>query len=56
MKIGLCLIVKNEAHIIRESLSCTLPLIDTFSIVDTGSSDNTIQVIKDFIKKKELKE
>jgi glycosyltransferase involved in cell wall biosynthesis len=52
MKIGLCLIVKNEAHIIRESLSCTLPLIDTFSIVDTGSTDNTIQVIKDFYKEK----
>lgn len=52
MKIGLCLIVKNEAHIIRESMSCTLPLIDTFSIVDTGSTDNTIEVIKDFYKEK----
>ena len=48
MKIGLCMIVKNEEHIIRESLTCTLPLIDTYCIVDTGSTDNTIQVIKDF--------
>lgn len=46
------MIVKNEAHIIRESMSCTLPLIDTFSIVDTGSTDNTIEVIKDFYKEK----
>jgi glycosyltransferase involved in cell wall biosynthesis len=48
VKIGLCLIVKNESHIIRESLTCTLPLIDTFCIVDTGSTDNTIEVIRSF--------
>lgn len=48
MKIGLCMIVKNESHIIHESLTCTLPLIDTYSIVDTGSTDDTIQKIKSF--------
>ena len=48
IKIGLCMIVKNESHIIRESLTATLPLIDTFCIVDTGSTDNTIEVIKTF--------
>ncbi len=42
------MIVKDEAHIIHESLTCTLPLIDTYCIVDTGSTDNTIQKIKDF--------
>jgi len=52
MKIGLCMIVKNEAHIIHESLTCTLPLISTFCIVDTGSTDNTIQKIKDFYSEK----
>ena len=52
MKIGLCMIVKNESHIIHESLTCTLPLIDTYCIVDTGSTDKTIQIIKDFYESK----
>jgi glycosyltransferase involved in cell wall biosynthesis len=52
LKIGLCMIVKNEAHIIHESLTATLPLIDTYCIVDTGSSDNTIEVIKKFYEEK----
>lgn len=52
MRIGLCMIVKDEAHIIHESLACTLPLIDTYCIVDTGSSDDTIQKIKDFYSDK----
>jgi glycosyltransferase involved in cell wall biosynthesis len=46
------MIVKNEAHIIHESLTCTLPVISTFCIVDTGSTDNTIQKIKDFYSEK----
>ena len=48
MKIGLCMIVKNESHIIHEALGSTLPLISTYCIVDTGSTDNTIETIKDF--------
>jgi glycosyltransferase involved in cell wall biosynthesis len=42
------MIVKNEAHVIHEALECTLPLIDTYCIVDTGSSDDTISKIKTF--------
>jgi glycosyltransferase involved in cell wall biosynthesis len=42
------MIVKNEAHVIRESLTCVLPLIETYCIVDTGSTDDTIQVIRNF--------
>jgi glycosyltransferase involved in cell wall biosynthesis len=48
------MIVKNEAHIIHESMKCTLPLIDTFCIVDTGSTDDTIQKIKDFYKENNI--
>lgn len=48
MKLGLCMIVKNESHIIHEVLECTKNLIDTWCIVDTGSTDNTIQIIKNF--------
>uniref|UniRef100_A0A6C0B134 Glycosyltransferase 2-like domain-containing protein n=1 Tax=viral metagenome TaxID=1070528 RepID=A0A6C0B134_9ZZZZ len=54
LKLGLCMIVKNESHIIHEVLQATLPLIDTYCILDTGSSDNTVQIIKDFYAKTEI--
>lgn len=54
IKIGLCMIVKNESHIIHESLEATLNLIDTFCITDTGSTDNTVQIIEDFYRKKQI--
>jgi glycosyltransferase involved in cell wall biosynthesis len=54
-RIGLCMIVKDESHIIHEVLKSTLGLIDTYVIVDTGSSDNTIQIINDFYSKTDIK-
>lgn len=48
VRVGLCMIVKDEAHVIGECLSATLPLVDTYCIVDTGSSDGTVEVIKKF--------
>jgi glycosyltransferase involved in cell wall biosynthesis len=53
--IGLCMIVKDEAKVILDALKSTLPIIDTFCIVDTGSSDSTIQVIKDFYESHNMK-
>lgn len=47
-KICLNMIVKNESSIIRRLLSSVLPLIDTYCICDTGSTDNTIDIIKSF--------
>ena len=44
------MIVKDEAHIVHEALECTRGLIDTYCIVDTGSSDNTIEAIRNFYK------
>jgi glycosyltransferase involved in cell wall biosynthesis len=52
--IGLCMIVKNEAHIIRRCLDSVLPLLDYVLIVDTGSDDGTQQVIRDFLHEKSL--
>ena len=54
MKIGLCMIVKDESHIIHEVLQSTLAIIDTYLILDTGSTDNTIQIIKDFYEKTDV--
>jgi glycosyltransferase involved in cell wall biosynthesis len=44
--ICLCMIVKNEAPVIRRCLDSVLPLIDHWVIVDTGSSDGTQDIIR----------
>jgi glycosyltransferase involved in cell wall biosynthesis len=46
--ITLCMIVKNEAHIITDTLKSITPYINYYVINDTGSTDNTIHVIKDY--------
>uniref|UniRef100_A0A6C0HG57 Glycosyltransferase 2-like domain-containing protein n=1 Tax=viral metagenome TaxID=1070528 RepID=A0A6C0HG57_9ZZZZ len=51
-KVGLSMIVKNESHIVHEVLNSSLPFIDTFCILDTGSTDNTVQIIRDFYASK----
>lgn len=51
-KIKLCLtmIVKNEGKIIERCLESSKEYIDCISICDTGSTDNTIQLIENFMK------
>ena len=55
---SLCLnmMVKNEAHIILDTLRHLTNAIqfDYWVISDTGSTDNTIQLIQDFFKEKEI--
>jgi len=48
----LCLnmIVKNESKIILRLLTSVLPIIDSVCICDTGSTDNTIELIYGFLK------
>jgi glycosyltransferase involved in cell wall biosynthesis len=46
--VNLCMIVKDEAHVIERCLASVLPVIDYWVIVDTGSTDGTQQKIKDF--------
>jgi len=46
----LVMIVKNEAHVIKRCLASVLPIIDNWSIVDTGSTDGTQAIIQDFLK------
>jgi len=52
--IVLNMIVKNEASIIERCLNSLLEIIDAFVICDTGSTDNTIQVINDWKKKNKV--
>jgi len=49
--ICLNMIVKNESKIIERLLKSVLPIIDTYCICDTGSTDNTKTIIKDFFDK-----
>jgi glycosyltransferase involved in cell wall biosynthesis len=49
----LCLnmIVKNENKIIERLLTSVAPWIDSYCICDTGSTDNTIEIIRTFFEK-----
>lgn len=50
MNICLNMIVKNEEAVIQRCLHSTLGLIDKIVILDTGSTDKTIEIIKNFGK------
>ncbi|EMG31842.1 glycosyltransferase [Streptococcus oralis] len=54
--ICLNMIVKNEAHIIKETLDniCQYIPLDYWVISDTGSTDNTISEIQEFFQEKEI--
>ena len=54
-KICLTMIVKDEAHIIERCLDSVRGLVDFYWIVDTGSSDGTDSVIKNWFTKNNLK-
>lgn len=49
-KIRLVMIVKNESHVLERCLSSVLKFIDSWVIVDTGSTDGTQDVIRNFLK------
>jgi len=57
-KASICLnmIVKNESHIIKNTLEklCNKIQFDYWVICDTGSTDNTPQIILDFFKNKQI--
>lgn len=42
MKLGICLMVKNESSIIERCLQSIIPIADLVVITDTGSTDDTI--------------
>lgn len=44
--ICVCMIVKNESHVIGRCMRSFAPLADYYVICDTGSTDDTIEIIK----------
>lgn len=52
--ICLNMIVKNESAIITRLFDSVLNIIDTYCICDTGSTDNTIELITEYFKNKNI--
>lgn len=46
LTLALCMIVKNEAHILERCLQSVQELVDQVIVVDTGSTDNTVEVAR----------
>ncbi|MBU5344192.1 glycosyltransferase, partial [Caldifermentibacillus hisashii] len=46
--ISLCMIVKNEEDFIEQCLQSVQKLVNEIIIVDTGSSDQTINICKNY--------
>ena len=46
----LCMIVKNEHHVLRRCLESVRPVIDQWVIVDTGSTDATQDFVRDYFQ------
>lgn len=48
MKFSLCMIVKNEAKVLRDCLESLKDLMDEMIIVDTGSTDETKEIAAEY--------
>lgn len=53
-KLCLTMIVKNESRIIERCLNSVKGIIDCVSICDTGSTDNTVAIIENFLEKNHI--
>ena len=49
--ISVCMIVKNEAEMLRDCLKSVAPIADEIIIADTGSTDNTKEIAAEFTDK-----
>lgn len=46
--ISLCMIVKNEEELLARCLDCVKDIVDEINIVDTGSTDRTVEIAKQY--------
>ena len=52
--ICLNMIVKNESKIIKKLFDSVVSIIDCYCICDTGSTDNTVEYIKEYFKERNI--
>jgi tetratricopeptide (TPR) repeat protein len=45
-RIGLAMIVRNESAVIARALNSVKDFVDVWTIIDTGSTDNTVEIIR----------
>lgn len=50
MKFALILMIKNESKILQRCLQAVENVVDCFCILDTGSTDNTVEIANEFLK------
>ena len=50
--IHFCMIVKNGGKQLEDMLLCSLPFIDRWTIIDTGSNDETLDIVKKVLASK----
>lgn len=50
--ISLSIIVKNEAKVIERMLNSVYPILDYYVVVDTGSTDGTQEIVRNFFESK----
>ncbi len=54
--ISLCMIVKNEERFLTECLESVKDVVDEICIVDTGSTDRTVEIAREYGAKLEFRE
>lgn len=54
--ISLCMIVKDEERFLEQCLRSAAPIVDEMIVVDTGSTDRTIEIAKSFGARVEQRE
>lgn len=50
--INICIMVKDAGEDFRRILECNKPYMDRYTILDTGSTDNTVAIIKEVLADK----
>ena len=50
MKLALILMIKNESKILQRCLEAVENVADCFCILDTGSTDNTVEIANKFLE------
>jgi len=50
--VSLSVIVKNESKVIERMLNSVYPILDYYIVVDTGSTDGTQEIVKNFFESK----